>query len=473
VASFSTVLIANRGEVSRRIARTCREMGLRAVAIFTPPDRGAPHVEGAEAIEVPSYLDLAAVIAAAKAAGAGAVHPGYGFLSQNPRLAEACREAGIVFIGPPPEATRRMGDKHEARRTAEAAGVPVTPGSAILDGTAEVAAAIRSIGLPVLLKAAAGGGGKGLRRIEKEEHLEHEVAAARREAEGAFGDGRLFAEKLVAPARHVEVQVIADAHGRAFALGERDCTLQRRFQKIVEEAPSPAVDAALRARLEEAAVRLARAAGYVNAGTVEFLLRPDGAFYFMEMNTRLQVEHPVTELVRGVDLVRLQIEVARGERLELPPSAPKGHAIEARLYAEDPDAGFLPMSGRVLRLAWPEGVRIEHALREGLEVGPEYDPMLAKIVAWGADREEARGKLLGALRGTVLLGIQTNQSYLIRLLETPEFLRSDLAVDRLPAVPPEILPPEAWAAAVGTRAPARRRVPPSAWETLGRWRIGE
>jgi acetyl/propionyl-CoA carboxylase alpha subunit len=448
-------------------------MGLRSVAVYSPQDRGAPHVEGSdEALEIPSYLDIAAVVAAAKTSGAGAIHPGYGFLSQNARFAQACLDAGIVWVGPSPEALRRMGDKEEARRTAEAAGVPVTPGTSVLDGREKIVEAVRRIGLPVMLKAAAGGGGKGLRRIERETDLEHEVDAARREAEGAFGDGRLFVEKLVAPARHVEVQVLGDGRGQVFALGERDCSLQRRFQKIIEEAPSPAVDAPLRARLEDAAVRLARAAGYVNAGTVEFLLLPDGTFYFMEMNTRLQVEHPVTELVRGIDLVRLQLEIARGGSVSLPTSAPRGHAVEARLYAEDPDGGFLPMSGTVLKLGWPPGIRIEHALREGLVVTPDYDPLLAKLVAWGADREEARRRLIEALRGTVLLGIVTNQSYLLRLLETPEFAKGEIVSGRLPDVPEDHLPLEAWAAAVGRPAAASKRRVRTAWETLGRWRIG-
>ena len=475
MVNFSKVLIANRGEVSLRVARTCREMGLRSVAVFSPQDRGALHVEGSdEAVEIPSYLDGAAVVAAARKTGAGALHPGYGFLSQNAGFAQACLDAGIFWVGPSPEALRRMGDKQESRRTAEAAGVPVTPGTPALADRVAILDAVRKLGLPVMLKAVAGGGGKGIRRIENEAGLEAEIEAARREAEGAFGDGRLFVEKLIANARHVEVQVLGDGRGQVVALGERDCSLQRRFQKIVEEAPSPAVDAALRAKLEAAAVTLARAAGYANAGTVEFLLQPDGTFYFMEMNTRLQVEHPVTELVRGIDLVRLQIEVARGDRTSLPAAAPRGHAIEARLCAEDPDAGFLPMTGKVLTLAWPDGVRIEHALREGLEIGPDYDPMLAKVIAWGADREEARRRLIDALRGMVLLGIQTNQSYLIRLLETPEFAKGQVVSGRLPAVAEERLPLEAWAAAVAPRTAgtSKRRIR-TAWETLGRWRIGE
>ena len=465
--TFDRVLVANRGDAALRVFRTLRARGLRSVAVYSPADRGAPHVEAADdAVEIPSYLDVAAIVAAAKGA---AVHPGWGFLSQNPAFADAVESAGSAFVGPTGAAMRRLGDKISSRATAKAAGVPVVPGTEALATDAEVLAACRSIGLPVMLKAAAGGGGKGLRRVEREQGLELEVGSARREAEGAFGDGRLFVEKLVAPARHVEVQVVADGRGAVHAFGERDCTLQRRFQKIVEESPSPAVDPALRAKLRDAARRLAAAAGYRNAGTVEFLLRPDGAFYFMEMNTRLQVEHGVTEEVHGLDLVGRQIDVALGKPMGDEPGEPKGHAIEARIYAEDPDAGFLPMSGRVLRLRWPEGVRVDHALREGLEITPDFDPMLAKIVARGADREEARGRLLAALRKTCVLGVHTNVSWLIRMLETPEFVRGELEVGRIPAVPPEELPPALWAAAANVSIGLVR----SPWETLGRWRVGE
>ena len=454
---MTSVLIANRGEVVVRVARTLRAMGLRAVGVFAPPDRGAPHTEAVdEAREVTSYLDLPSILAAAR--GCAMLHPGWGFLSQNPAFADAVAAAGITFIGPSGAAMRLMGDKAAARATAVKAGVPVAPGSDDLSP-----AAIEKIGLPVMLKAVAGGGGKGLRRLDNVGTLQEDVASARREAEAAFGDGRMFVEKLIAPARHVEVQLIGDV-----AFGERDCTLQRRFQKIIEEAPG--VEPDLRAKMEEAAVKLARAAGYANAGTVEFLLQPDGRFFFMEMNTRLQVEHPVTEALRGVDLVRLQVEAAQGRR-PAAPSPPTGHAIEARLYAEDPDAGFLPMSGRILKLAWPEGVRVEHALREGLEVTPDYDPMLAKVIAHGADREDARRKLLAALRGTVLLGVQTNQSYLIRLLESKAFVDRDLAVGRLPDVPAEELPWAAWAAAVHGRRETGDGRRKTAWETLGPWRL--
>ena len=452
---MKSVLIANRGEVVLRVARTLRAMGLRSVGIFAPSDRGAPHTEAVdEAREVASYLDIPSILAAAK--GCDALHPGWGFLSQNPVFAEAVAAAGLVFVGPSGAAMRLMGDKTAARATAIRAGVPVAPGGDDLSP-----AAIAKLGLPVMLKAAAGGGGKGLRRIDDPGRVAEEVASARREALEAFGDDRMFVEKLIAPARHVEIQLIGDV-----AFGERDCTLQRRFQKIIEEAP--AVDAPLRARMEDAAVKLAVAAGYANAGTVEFLLQPDGAFYFMEMNTRLQVEHPVTEALRGVDLVRLQLEAAQGAA---PPVAPplRGHAIEARLYAEDPDGGFLPKSGRILKLVWPAGIRVEHALREGLEVTPDYDPMLAKLIAHGTDREEARRKLLAALRGTVLLGVQTNQSYLIRLLESKAFVDRDLSVGRLPDVPPEELPFSAWAAAVRRNGPADSSETP--WESLGPWRL--
>ncbi len=452
---MKTVLIANRGEVVLRVARTLREMGLRSVGIFAPPDRGAPHTEAVdEAREVASYLDIPSILAAAR--GVDAVHPGWGFLSQNAAFADACVAAGLVFVGPSGAAMRLMGDKAAARATAVRAGVPVAPGGDDLSPEA-----IARIGLPVMLKAVAGGGGKGLRRLDDLARIAEEVASARREAEAAFGDGRMFVEKLIAPARHVEIQVLGGV-----AFGERDCTLQRRFQKILEEAP--AVDAPLRARMEEAALKLAVAANYANAGTVEFLLQPDGAFYFMEMNTRLQVEHPVTEALRGVDLVRLQLEAAQGAA---PPAVPpiRGHAIEARLYAEDPDGGFLPMSGRILKLVWPAGIRVEHALREGLAVTPDYDPMLAKLIAHGSDREDARKRLLAALRGTVLLGVQTNQSYLIRLLESKAFIDRDLAVGRLPEVPPEELPLSAWAAAVGQKNPVHLSTGP--WESLGPWRL--
>jgi acetyl-CoA/propionyl-CoA carboxylase biotin carboxyl carrier protein len=467
--SFSSVLVANRGDAALRVFRTLHHIGYPSIAVFTPADRGAPHVEAADdALEIPSYLDIGKIVEVAKLAGA-AVHPGWGFLSQNPAFADAVEAAGLVFIGPSGAAMRRLGDKISSRATAKAAGVPVVPGTDALASDAEILAACRSLRLPVLLKAAAGGGGKGLRRIEREEGLDLEVAAARREAEAAFGDGRLFVERLVAPARHVEVQVVADGRGKVLAFGERDCTLQRRFQKIVEESPSPSVDPPLRARLRDAARRLAAAAGYRNAGTVEFLVRPDGAFHFMEMNTRLQVEHGITEAVYELDLVDLQLDVALGSPLPDEPGDPKGHAIEARIYAEDPDAGFLPMSGRILRLRWPDGVRVDHALREGLEIGPDFDPMLGKVIAHGPDRESARRRLLDALRSTVILGVHTNVSWLLRLLDAPEFVRGELEVGRLPAVPPEELPPALWAAVCHDP----NRLVRDPWDMRERWRVGE
>jgi acetyl-CoA/propionyl-CoA carboxylase biotin carboxyl carrier protein len=469
---LSTVLIANRGEIAVRIARTLRELGIRSVAVFTAPDRGAPHTEACdEAVEIPSYLDAAALVTAAKKSRAAGIHPGYGYLSQNATFVAACAKARITFIGPSAKSMRLMGDKESSRATAQKAGVPVVPGSGAMERTQDVVAAAKKIGLPVMIKAAAGGGGKGMRRIEKDNGLESEIDSARREAESAFGDGRLLVEKLVVPSRHIEVQVVGDSHGTVVALGERECSLQRRFQKIIEEAP--AVDPVLRAKLEEAACALARAAGYESAGTVEFLLRPDGTFLFLEMNTRLQVEHPVTELVRGVDLVQLQIEVARGKKISA--NGPiRGHAIEARIYAENPDAGFLPAGGRILRMTWPEDVRVDHALREGLEITPDFDPLIAKVIAWGENREEARAKLVAALRRTVLLGVVTNINFLVALLETPEVMRREMVTDRLPEIREQELPLEVWATAVASKAasaPRKRR--PGPWETLGRWRVGE
>ncbi len=358
---------------------------------------------------------------------------------------------------------------------AEKAGVPVVPGtSGAVGSEQELLAAVKELGVPVMLKAAAGGGGKGMRRIENEDDLDTQVASARREAEAAFGDGSMLVEKLLSPVRHIEVQIIADGHGNVFALGERECSLQRRFQKIIEEAPSAAITDELRAKLQQSACDLSRAAGYQSAGTVEFLVPPDGSYYFLEMNTRLQVEHPVTEFITGLDLVRLQIEVAQGEELKLPKLPPRGHAIEARLYAENPDAGFLPTSGPILMLRWPEGIRVDHGLTEGMEVTSHYDPLLAKMIAWGPDREQARRRLLDGLRSTVLLGLTTNINYLISLLETREFIECDLSTSSLPDIDPTELHPAAWAAALSTKPKPRSSGDKiaSPWDRLGSWRVG-
>ena len=439
---FNKVLIANRGEIACRVIRSCRARGLRTVAVVSAADRHALHARLAdEAFEIgaapprESYLNIARLITAAQATGAQAVHPGYGFLSENAGFAEACAAAGLVFIGPPVEAIRLMGNKAEAKRRMREAGVPCIPG---YDGTDQSDATLireaEKIGLPLMIKAAAGGGGRGMRRVADFAALPAALASARSEAQSAFGSGELILEYALTAPRHVEVQVFADTQGNVIHLGERDCSIQRRHQKVIEEAPSPAVDAALRARMGEAAVRAARAIGYVGAGTIEFLLA-EGDFVFMEMNTRLQVEHPVTELITGLDLVDLQLRVAAGEPLPLSQSDVQlnGHAIEARLYAENPDAGFLPQTGTLLRWASPAGVRVDAGVETGSEITSYYDPLLAKIVAHGATRDAARQKLIAALRETTALGVATNKAFLVGCLEHPEFTARRATTDFIAA----------------------------------------
>ncbi len=431
--SFSKVLVANRGEIAWRVMRTARAMGYRTVAVYSDADKDAPHVAFAdEAVRIglppvgESYLSIDRILEAARESSADAIHPGYGFLSENEAFAAACEAANITFIGPPPAAIAAMGNKAAAKRRMIETGVPCVPGyqgADQSDGNLEAEA--RRIGLPVMVKAAAGGGGRGMRLVEHEGDLLEAIRTARTEAESAFGSGELILEKAVIDARHIEIQVFADAHGNVIHLGERDCSVQRRHQKVIEEAPSPAVDASLRDRMGAAAVAAARAIGYRGAGTVEFLLGADGAFYFLEMNTRLQVEHPVTEAITGLDLVEWQLRVARGEHLPLRQEQVTfaGHAIEVRLYAEDAYAGFLPQTGRidVWRPATGPGVRIDHGMKDGLTISPYYDPMIAKVIAHGATRDEARGRLLRALAETVVLGPTTNRHFLIRLLEHPDF----------------------------------------------------
>jgi len=431
--SFSKILVANRGEIAWRVMRTAKAMGYRTVAVYSDADKDAPHVAFAdEAVRIgpppvgESYLSIERILEAAKVSGAYAVHPGYGFLSENEAFAAACGKAGLTFIGPPPAAIAAMGNKAAAKRRMIEAGVPCVPGYQGADQNDDhLATEARKIGLPVMVKAAAGGGGRGMRLVERDGDLLEAIRTARAEAESAFGSGELILEKAVVDARHVEIQVFADNHGNVIHLGERDCSVQRRHQKVIEEAPSPAVDAGLRRRMGAAAVAAAEAIGYRGAGTVEFLLGGDGAFYFLEMNTRLQVEHPVTEAITGLDLVDWQLRVARGERLPLTQEQVTlaGHAIEVRLYAEDPYAGFLPQTGRIAvwRPANGPGVRIDHGMKEGLAISPFYDPMIAKVIAHGATREEARTRLVQALRDTVVLGPTTNRHFLIRLLEHPEF----------------------------------------------------
>jgi len=484
---FDTVLVANRGEIACRVIRTLRRLGIRSVAVYTDPDAAAPHVALADlAVRLgpaPAYLSADAVVAAARRAGAQAVHPGYGFLAENTAFAAACEAAGIAFVGPPPGAIEAMGDKIRAKQTVAKAGVPVVPGSdgAGLDDEA-LTRAVAEIGYPVLLKPSAGGGGKGMREVHRAADLADAISSARREARGSFGDDTLLAERLVADPRHIEIQVLADAHGNAIHLGERECSLQRRHQKIIEEAPSPLLNETQREAMGAAAVEAARAVGYVGAGTVEFIVgaeRPD-EFFFMEMNTRLQVEHPVTEEIFGLDLVELQLRVAAGEPEPWPARRrARGHAVEARIYAEDPAAGFLPTGGRVLSLSWPDGARVDAGIAAGSVVGSDYDPMLAKVIAHGADRAEALARLDAALAATVVLGLGTNVGFLRALLADPDVqagrLDTGLVGRRLDAlvaaeVPADVLPAAA-VLALAALEPSGAVVDP--FDVPGGWRVGE
>ncbi|MFJ3392954.1 acetyl/propionyl/methylcrotonyl-CoA carboxylase subunit alpha [Leifsonia aquatica] len=431
---FSSVLVANRGEIACRVIRTLRRLGIRSIAVYSDADRNAPHVALADvAVRLgpaparESYLDVDAIVAAATATGAGAVHPGYGFLSENAELAQACAAADVVFVGPGVHALEVMGDKIAAKREVESHGVPTIPGVAEpeLDDDALIAAA-RRIGFPVLVKPSAGGGGKGMQAVRDAADLPEALRTARRVAASAFGDDTLFLERLVDAPRHIEVQVLADTHGTIVHLGERECSLQRRHQKVIEEAPSPLLDGETRARIGAAACRVAESVDYVGAGTVEFLVSAEAPdeFFFMEMNTRLQVEHPVTELVTGLDLVEWQLRIAAGEPLGFAQRDVRldGHAVEARVYAEDPDRGFLPGGGRVVALREPagEGVRVDSGLAAGLEVVTEYDPMLSKVIAWGDDRSSALARLDAALARTSILGATNNVGWLRDLLADPE-----------------------------------------------------
>ncbi|MFD4838582.1 acetyl/propionyl/methylcrotonyl-CoA carboxylase subunit alpha [Achromobacter sp. NPDC058515] len=434
IRPFHTVLIANRGEIAIRISRTLRALGYGSVAVYSDADANAPHVREADsAVRIgasppgESYLNIRALLRAAHQAGADAIHPGYGFLAENDAFADAVDAAGLVFIGPSGESIRAMGNKAHAKRVMERAEMPCIPGYQGVDQSDEafVQAAGR-IGFPVMVKAAAGGGGRGMRLVHDPAQLAAALASARSEAESAFGSGELILEKALLAPRHVEIQILADSRGHTIHLGERDCSVQRRHQKLIEESPSPALDADLRARMGLAAVRSAQAIGYIGAGTMEFLLDTGGAFYFMEMNTRLQVEHAVTEAVTGLDLVEWQLRIAAGEALAVRQEDVRlqGHAIEVRLTAEDVPAGFLPQTGPLLRWRAPPceaGVRIDHGLREGGSIAPYYDSMIAKLIAHGATREEARRKLLRALRQCVVLGVPTNQGFLADCLSNPVF----------------------------------------------------
>ncbi|MEV6048959.1 acetyl/propionyl/methylcrotonyl-CoA carboxylase subunit alpha [Streptomyces xanthochromogenes] len=491
---FTTVLVANRGEIAVRVIRTLRRLGIRSVAVFSDADAQARHVREADtavrigpAAASASYLRPELLIDAALRTGAQAVHPGYGFLAENAGFAAACAEAGLVFIGPSAEAISLMGDKIRAKETVRAAGVPVVPGSSGSGLTDDqLASAAREIGMPVLLKPSAGGGGKGMRLVREEELLGDEIAAARREARSSFGDDTLLVERWVDRPRHIEIQVLADGHGNVIHLGERECSLQRRHQKIIEEAPSVLLDERTRAAMGEAAVQAARSCGYSGAGTVEFIVpgSDPSSYYFMEMNTRLQVEHPVTELITGVDLVEWQLRVAAGEQLPYQQRdiTLTGHAIEARLCAEDPSRGFLPSGGTVLALREPQsdGVRTDSGLSAGTEVGSLYDPMLSKVIAYGPDRATALRRLRAALADTVTLGVPTNAGFLRRLLAHPAVVAGELdtgLVEReADSLVPDGVPDAVYAAAAAVRLDALRPVPAEGWtdpfSVPSGWRIG-
>ena len=440
---ITKLLVANRGEIARRVFRTCRELGVATVAVFSDADADAWHTADAdEAVRLPgaapseTYLDVESVVEAARRSGADAVHPGYGFLSENAGFARACEAAGLTWVGPPPSAIESMGSKLAAKAMMSQAGVPILPGG---DATGLDAAGLdrlgADIGYPLLVKASAGGGGRGMRIVDGPAGLQEAVTSAAREAAAAFGDGTVFLERYVTRPRHVEVQVMADVQGTVVSLFERECSVQRRHQKVVEEAPSPAVDEVLRTEMGDAAVRAAAAVGYVGAGTVEFVLDEDGTFAFLEMNTRLQVEHPVTELITGLDLVRLQILLAQGA--PLPPEARTptitGHAVEVRLYAEDPTQDYLPQTGTLTTFSTPEigGLRVDTGVRSGSEVTHHYDPMLAKVVAWAPTRTEALAKLAAALASSKVHGVVTNRDLLVRILRHPEFVDGGTDTDFL------------------------------------------
>jgi acetyl-CoA/propionyl-CoA carboxylase biotin carboxyl carrier protein len=491
---FETVLVANRGEIAVRVIRTLRRLGIRSLAVYSDPDEGARHVlEADEAVRLgpaaarESYLNIDKVVEAAVRTGSQAIHPGYGFLSENADFASACERAGVVFLGPSAQAIQVMGDKITAKNAVASFDVPVVPGVAkpgLSDD--ELATAADEVGYPVLIKPSAGGGGKGMRLVEDPARLREALAGARREAASSFGDDTLFIERFVLRPRHIEVQVLADTHGNIVHLGERECSLQRRHQKVIEEAPSPLLDEATRARIGAAACNTARSVDYVGAGTVEFIVsadRPD-EFFFMEMNTRLQVEHPVTEAVTGLDLVEWQLRVAAGEKLTIAQDDIElhGHAIEARVYAEDPARGFLPTGGRVLQVSEPsgDGVRVDSSLLTGTLVGSDYDPMLSKVIAHGSDRDEALAKLDRALSRTAILGVQTNIEFLRFLLADERVRAGDLDTalldERVADFAPLPAPDDVLAAAGLYRQSAlafrARRSAGSAWAAPTGWRVG-
>lgn len=439
---FSKILIANRGEIAVRIIRACKEMGITTVAVFSEADRDALHVSLADesicigpAPVAQSYLNMTALLSTAVACGAQAIHPGYGLLSENAHFAQLCEECHISFIGPPSEVIIRMGDKDEAKRTMRAAGVPVIPGGGIISSVEEALAEGDAIGYPLLVKARSGGGGRGIRKVEKKEDLERAFLAATAEAESAFGDGAVYMEKFLAPSKHIEMQLLCDNYGGVVCLGERECSMQRKNQKLIEESPSPAISEETRAQMIDASIRAAKAVGYRGLGTIEFLLGPDGNFYFMEMNTRLQVEHPVTEMVTGLDLVKWQIRVAAGMELDFCQKDVhlSGHAIECRINAEDPLHNFRPSCGTINLLHIPGGpnVRFDTALYQGYAIPPFYDSMVGKLIVHAGTRQEAIRKMKAALCETIVEGIENNRELQVDLISEPEFLDGSYTTDFL------------------------------------------
>ena len=503
---LTKILVANRGEIALRIVRACRDLGIVSVAVYSDVDRLSQHVRYADeayhigpAEAAESYLNVARILEVARVSGADGIHPGYGFLAESAEFAEACTAAGLKFIGPSPASVRLLGDKAEARKVAERAGVTVVPGAREFESVEDARALAAGVGYPVMVKAIAGGGGRGIRLVEDEDGLSAAIAQARQESEAAFNDGRLYLEKLLRPVRHIEIQIIADEHGNIVPLGERECSIQRRHQKVIEECPSIAVGPELRRALNRASKAIAREANYTNVGTVEFLVTPEDEYFFLEMNTRLQVEHPVTEITTGVDLVKDQINVAGGEQLPYDEGEllTRGWAIECRIVAEDPFNNFLPAIGRILLAREPAGpgVRVESALYDGIEITPHYDSLLAKVTAWGRHREGAISRMKRALQEFRIVGVATNIPYLREVMELPAFNRGELDtefLDMYPVVPREPLETQKRAAAIAAllyslgpsgsgRAPAPNGLSgqPSRWRArmggqftkraMGRW----
>ena len=493
---FRKILIANRGEIAVRILRACRELGIQSVAVFSDVDRKSLHVSLADeaypigpAPSRESYLRIDKLMDVARRAACDAVHPGYGFLAENPALPRACADTGVTFIGPPPEAMEALGSKTAGRQLARRSEVPIVPGAnEPIENPAEAQALAESLGYPVLLKAVAGGGGKGMRLVTNNAEFAAAWRDASSEAQNAFGDPRLYLEKYLVEPRHIEIQILADLHGRVVSLGERECSIQRRHQKVIEESPSPVMTPELRRKMSEAAVRLGRAGSYVNAGTVEFLVDRNLNFYFLEVNTRLQVEHPVTEQVTGLDLVKLQIAIAAGHRLPFAweTITPRGHAMEARLYAEDPDNNFFPSPGKILARRAPSGpgIRLDEGVYEGWTVPTDYDPLLGKLIAWGNSREETIARLRRALEEYAITGIKTNAGLFRRILAEPEFIRGEIHtrwLDELVRAPVRsadgadaqateaaVIAAALWQASQNSAKPAERE---SAAEAPSRWKL--